>query len=136
MWKNKECTCKACKIIVFCSQICKFVTFSLPSSLWLLKLPCNQPNHLETAFSWMLKWIENVWDLLNILVPNSKFFSWKNLCKSAFQNELLFRSVICKIKYIYVYRTWVVLWLSSNQSIKLDWVITCTFKYIFQYSSM
>ena len=37
MKKNKECSCKACKTIIFCRQICKFVTFSLPLSSWLLK---------------------------------------------------------------------------------------------------
>ena len=39
MSKNEKCTCKACKTIVFHCQICKFVTFLLPSSSWLLKLP-------------------------------------------------------------------------------------------------
>ena len=39
MKKNKECTCKACKTIVFRCQICKFVGLLLPSSSWLLKLP-------------------------------------------------------------------------------------------------
>ena len=32
-------TCKACETFVFHCQICKFVTFLLPSSWWLLKLP-------------------------------------------------------------------------------------------------
>ena len=43
MLKNYECTCKACKTNVLRRQICKFVTFSLPSSSssWLLKLPDN-----------------------------------------------------------------------------------------------
>ena len=36
----------------------------------------------------LLKWIEKVRDLLNILVANSSFFERKNLSKSAFQNEL------------------------------------------------
>ena len=31
--------CKACKTAVFHCQICKFVTFLLPTSSWLLKLP-------------------------------------------------------------------------------------------------
>ena len=31
--------CKACKTIVFHYQICKFVTFLLPSSSWLRNLP-------------------------------------------------------------------------------------------------
>mgnify|MGYP000185193315 FL=1 len=39
-------------------------------------------------FSKMLKWIEEVWDLLNIFVPNSNFFKRKSPCKSAFQNKL------------------------------------------------
>ena len=42
----------------------------------------------RTRFSKMLKWIEKVWDLLNILAPNSKFFKRKSPCKSAFQNKL------------------------------------------------
>ena len=42
--KNENCTCKACKTIVFDNQICKFVTSLLPSSSWLRKLPnvCGQ----------------------------------------------------------------------------------------------
>ena len=39
MSKDEKCTCKACKNTVFHYQICKFVRFLLPSSLWLLKLP-------------------------------------------------------------------------------------------------
>ena len=39
-------------------------------------------------FSNMLKWIEKVEDLLNVSVPNSKFFKRKSPCKSAFQNKL------------------------------------------------
>ena len=39
MDKNEKRTCRACKAIVFSHQICKFVTFSLPSLLSLLKLP-------------------------------------------------------------------------------------------------
>ena len=39
MSKYEKCTCKACKAIVFHCQICKFTTFLLPSSSWLLKLP-------------------------------------------------------------------------------------------------
>ena len=35
----EDCTFKACKTIVFHYQICKFVTFLLPSSSWLRKLP-------------------------------------------------------------------------------------------------
>ena len=30
--KNQKCTCRACKTVVFHYQICKFVTFLLPSS--------------------------------------------------------------------------------------------------------
>ena len=40
--KIKKCTCKACKTIVLHCQICKFVTFLLLSSLWLLKLAIKQ----------------------------------------------------------------------------------------------
>ena len=32
MCKNEKCTCRACKTIVFHYQICKFMTFLLPSS--------------------------------------------------------------------------------------------------------
>ena len=39
--KNENCTCKACKTIVFQNQICKFVTFLLPSSSYLRKLPID-----------------------------------------------------------------------------------------------
>ena len=39
MSKNEKCTCKACKNTVFNCQICKFIGFLLPSSLWLLTLP-------------------------------------------------------------------------------------------------
>ena len=38
MSKDEKCMCKACKIIVFPRQICKFVGFLLPSSSWLLNL--------------------------------------------------------------------------------------------------
>ena len=39
MTKDEKCTCKACKNTFFHCQICKFVGFLLPSSLWSLKLP-------------------------------------------------------------------------------------------------
>ena len=39
MSKDEKSTCKARKNTVFHYQICKFVGFLLPSSLWLLKLP-------------------------------------------------------------------------------------------------
>ena len=39
MDKSEKRTCRACKAIVFTLWICKFVTFSLPSPLSLLKLP-------------------------------------------------------------------------------------------------
>ena len=39
MFRNEKCTRKACKTIVLYCHICKFVTFLLPSSSWLLKLP-------------------------------------------------------------------------------------------------
>ena len=42
MDKNEKRTCRACKAIVFAHQICKFVTFSLPSPLSLLKLPTRE----------------------------------------------------------------------------------------------
>ena len=42
MSKDENCTCKACKTTVFHCQICKFVTFLLPSSSWLLKFPINK----------------------------------------------------------------------------------------------
>ena len=32
MFKNEKCTCKACKTVVFHYQICKYLTFLLPSS--------------------------------------------------------------------------------------------------------
>ena len=44
MDKNEKLTCRACKAIVFVHQICKFVTFSLPSPLSLLKLPSKTRN--------------------------------------------------------------------------------------------
>ena len=37
MSKNENCTWKACKTAVFHCQKCKFVTFMMPSSSWLLK---------------------------------------------------------------------------------------------------
>ena len=39
MDKSEKRTCRACRAIVFAYQICKFVTFSLPSPLSLLKFP-------------------------------------------------------------------------------------------------
>ena len=42
MSKNENCTCKACKTIVFHRQMCKFMTFLLPSLSWLLKLPIRE----------------------------------------------------------------------------------------------
>ena len=41
MSKIEKCTCKACKTIGLHCQICKFVTFLLPSSSCLLKLPID-----------------------------------------------------------------------------------------------
>ena len=46
MSKNEKCTCKACKTTVFDCQICKFVTFLLLSSPWLLKLPIRSDEGL------------------------------------------------------------------------------------------
>ena len=43
----------------------------------------NRPNHVK-----MLKWVKNVWNLLNILVPSSKIFKGKSPRKSALQNKL------------------------------------------------
>ena len=45
MSKNENCTCKACESIVFHCQICKFMTFLLPSSSWLRKLPIRDLKH-------------------------------------------------------------------------------------------
>ena len=39
MDKNEKRTCRACKAIVFSHRLCKFVTFSLPSPLSLLRWP-------------------------------------------------------------------------------------------------
>ena len=41
MSKDEKCTCKACKSTVFHCQICKVVTFLLPSSSCLLKFPTH-----------------------------------------------------------------------------------------------
>ena len=43
MSKNEKCTCEVCKTIVFHYQICKFATFFLPSSSWLLNRELKQP---------------------------------------------------------------------------------------------
>ena len=43
-YRNETCTCKACKTIVLHFQIWKFVTFLLPSSSCLLKLPTVFPS--------------------------------------------------------------------------------------------
>ena len=43
MDKNEKRTSRACKAIVFAHKICKFVTFSLPLPLSLLKLPNYSP---------------------------------------------------------------------------------------------
>ena len=56
MSKDEKCTCKACKNTVFHCQICKFVTFLLPSSSWLLKLPlslymCRRREHKFSCWS-------------------------------------------------------------------------------------
>ena len=42
--KNEKRTCRACKAIVFAHEICKFVTFSLPSPLLLLI-----PSHIQRS---------------------------------------------------------------------------------------
>ena len=52
--KNENCTCKACKTIVFHRQICKFDTFLLsPSSSWLRKLPNEKK--LQCDIDWEMK---------------------------------------------------------------------------------
>ena len=45
MSKNENCTCKVCKTIAFHRQICKFVTFLLLPSSWLL-------NGLGSVLTW------------------------------------------------------------------------------------
>ena len=152
-----------------------------PSKKWMLP---NRPNHVK-----MLKWLKKVWNLMNILVPSSKIFKGKSLCKSALQNKLfadvsdpsgysfpsgpwnyvvpyttcqttektreilamirpeissvihmipshlLSWSVICKIKYIYVY------WMSSTiplfKLIETTHIfhrsVICEVKYIYVY---
>ena len=54
--ENEKCTCEACKIVVFHCQICKFVTFLLPSSSWLLKLPIisSHPSFDHTTFFFII----------------------------------------------------------------------------------
>ena len=47
MFKKEKCTCKACNTIVFHWQICKFVTFLLPSSSGLLKLLITITNQIQ-----------------------------------------------------------------------------------------
>ena len=51
--KNENCTCKACKTIVFHRQICKFDMFLLPSSSWLRKLPNEKK--LQCDIDWEMK---------------------------------------------------------------------------------
>ena len=51
MSKDEKCTCKACKNIVFQCQICKFVGFLLPSSSWLLRVPCLAPREELLVFA-------------------------------------------------------------------------------------
>ena len=46
MFRNEKCTCKACKTTVFHCQICKFLTFLLLASAWLLKLPIRSDEGL------------------------------------------------------------------------------------------
>ena len=52
--KNDECTCKACKTTIFRRQVWNLVTFSLPSSSWLLKLPSSSGCRCCTALSYKL----------------------------------------------------------------------------------
>ena len=42
MDKSEKPTCRPCKAIVFAYKMCKFVTFSLPSPLSLLKLSIDR----------------------------------------------------------------------------------------------
>ena len=48
--KNEKCTCKACKTNVFHRQICKFVTFLLPSSSGLFKLSVSKLGYIDEHF--------------------------------------------------------------------------------------
>ena len=51
MSKNENCKCKACETAVFHRHICRFVTFLLPSSSWLLKLPNDWTRTLRNVQS-------------------------------------------------------------------------------------
>ena len=52
MSKNEKYTYKACKTVVhFHCEICTFVTFLLPSSSWLLKLPTHSLSHRVIEFA-------------------------------------------------------------------------------------
>ena len=55
MYKNENCTCKACKTIFFQCQICKFVTFLLPSSSCLPKVPFAAFERTHTIYGAILK---------------------------------------------------------------------------------
>ena len=71
---NENCTCKACKTIVFHYQICKFVTFLLPLSLWLRKLPIV---FTVATFSWHLKFSKYLFVLISnfpLILLRKKYF--------------------------------------------------------------
>ena len=50
MFKNEKCTCKACITFVAHCQICKFVTFLLPSLSWLLNWAPYLGDKLDVHF--------------------------------------------------------------------------------------
>ena len=50
MFKNEKCTCKACITVVAHCQICKFVTFLLPSLSWLLNWAPYLGDKLDVHF--------------------------------------------------------------------------------------
>ena len=54
LYKNENCTCKACKTTSFHCEICNLVTFLAPSSSWLLKLPVMVPTTAAVVRSTIL----------------------------------------------------------------------------------
>ena len=123
MFKNKKCTCKASKTIVFLCQICTFVRFLLPSSSWLLKLPIHFGEQIGMrGFSfWVvsLKWGSNWLEIathterrLKIQVSSTavvKLLFWTYITVreriSTLSSDLQFTSVLTSIilTSIYVY---------------------------------
>ena len=84
MFKNEKCSCKACETIVFHCQICKFVTFSLPMSSWLLKLPIHFLWHSNDSNSSVLDWYFYIADNMKLfsVTPSLSgttecFFQWQ-----------------------------------------------------------